>query len=304
MDILFGDPNWLVSRISHPVILFGKSISKIEKIERKILPNTNKGLFFGGILLLLCTIIFWNMFYGIAFILIGKFSIELRNIFEIFLSYQLLATKSLQTESMKVYNALKTKDIAESRKQISYLVGRDTSELSEEGIIKATIETVAENTTDGVIAPLFYLAVFGIHGIITYKIVNTLDSMVGYRNEKYEFLGKASAICDDILNFVPARISALIMLIIAPFLRLDFKNAWKIFCRDRFAHKSPNSAQTESVVAGGLSVELGGSARYFGVWVEKPTIGDKIRPVNCEDILTVNRWLFATANLFVIVIVI
>lgn len=295
LDLMIGDPPWLVSRISHPVIWMGKTIKVTEKVLRKLVPDRKITMILAGFLLLFSNILFWVLCYLSLRNLVEFFAPELLFFLETWVSYQLFATKSLETESKKVYLALKEENIPEARKQLSYLVGRETSHLEEEKIVKATVETIAENTTDGVVAPLFYASFFGLEGLILYKVVNTLDSMVGYRNETYENLGKASARCDDILNVIPSRLAGILMIFVSIFDEFSTKRSMKTFSSDRYAHKSPNSAQTESVVAGGLGIQLGGNSVYFGKIVEKPTIGEKIRPAEAEDIARTNRWMKKTA---------
>lgn len=214
---------------------------------------------------------------------------------ETFLLFQALATKCLKQESMKVYDKLEEGDLTGARTQVGYLVGRDTETLSAEEVAKATIETVAENTADGVIAPMFYGAIGGAPLAMAYKAVNTLDSMVGYKNEEFIYLGRASAKMDDAWNYIPARLSAFAMIAGAKIAGYDWKNAYRIFKRDRYNHLSPNSAQTESVTAGALKIQLGGTHNYFGKPVEKPTIGDDIRPVTAKDIERTNRLLYGSA---------
>ncbi|MCD8364438.1 MAG: cobalamin biosynthesis protein [Clostridiales bacterium] len=247
-----------------------------------------------------------------------------------YMSYTILATKSLRVESMKVYTALKTEGLQAGRRTVSMIVGRDTAALDESGIVRAAVETVAENTSDGVIAPLIFLAIGGPVLGYFYKAVNTMDSMVGYKNEKYRHFGTAAARLDDVANYLPARISAILM-IGAAFLfslfgallsgfrrdkqglgepeksaarfrktgrdsfRMNGRNAWKIWRRDRRRHASPNSAQTEAVMAGALGIQLAGDAWYFGVKHEKPTIGDALRPVEPEDIVRANRLMYVTS---------
>ena len=219
--------------------------------------------------------------------------------------YTTLATKCLKDEAKKIYDVLKTGDIKKSRIQLSYIVGRDTENLSEKEIIRATVETVAENTVDGLIAPLFYAfvgACINIGGIslaaplaMTYKAINTLDSSVGYKNEKYLHIGFASAKIDDIANYIPSRISVILFTIGNFFLRNDYKNCFKISIRDRKNHKSPNCAFSEGAVAGALGIQLGGTNIYFGETVYKPTIGDKTREIEVQDIARTNKILYATS---------
>ena len=210
-------------------------------------------------------------------------------------SYQLLATKSLAAESRKVYAALKTGDLDKARYAVSMIVGRDTDRLDEAGVTKAAVETVAENASDGVIAPLIFLAIGGAPLGMFYKAANTMDSMVGYKNDKYLYFGRAAAKWDDVLNFLPARISGVLMCLGAAAAGYDGKNAWRIFLRDRKKHKSPNSAHTEAACAGALQLQLAGPNWYFGKLVEKPTIGDDQRPPEPLDILRSGRVLYATA---------
>lgn len=218
---------------------------------------------------------------------------------ESFMCYQILATKSLKVESDRVYQEIQTGDIARARKAVSMIVGRDTQNLTIEGVTKAAVETVAENTSDGVIAPLFYMVIGGALLGFGYKAVNTMDSMVGYKNDRYLYFGRTAAKLDDIVNYIPARISALLM-VVSCFLcgkEFDGKRAWYIFKRDRCKHASPNSAQTEAVCAGALGIRLAGNASYFGKIVEKPYIGDAERAVETEDIKRADRLLYATAIL-------
>ena len=216
---------------------------------------------------------------------------------ESFWCYQILATKSLKVESDRVYIALKNKGLEAGRKAVSMIVGRDTQNLTEEGVTKAAVETVAENTSDGVIAPLFYMLIGGAVLGFTYKAINTMDSMVGYKNDKYQWFGTAAAKLDDVVNFIPARVSAVLMIQVAYLIGMDGKNAARIFRRDRFNHKSPNSAQTEAVMAGALDVQLAGDAWYFGKLHKKPTIGDPVREMELLDIRRSHKLLYGTAML-------
>ena len=216
---------------------------------------------------------------------------------ESFWCYQTLATKSLKVESDRVYIALKNKGLEAGRKAVSMIVGRDTQNLTEEGVTKAAVETVAENTSDGVIAPLFYMLIGGAVLGFTYKAINTMDSMVGYKNDKYQWFGTAAAKLDDVVNFIPARVSAVLMILAAYLTGMDGKNAARIFRRDRFNHKSPNSAQTEAVMAGALDVQLAGDAWYFGKLHKKPTIGDPVREMELLDIRRSHKLLYGTAML-------
>lgn len=279
LDLLFGDPNWM----PHPVVLIGKLISKFEIFLRKDC-NTPAAEQRAGAQLVFLVLIATLLIFGSVIYLLEQFLPVVSIGFKILLTYQVLATKCLIKEGKMVQNSLISGTIIESRKQVSRLVGRDTSGLNQEGIIKATVETVAENTVDGVLAPLFYMAIGGPLLGILYKAVNTMDSMVGYKNETYLHFGRAAAKTDDFCNYVPARLTAVLMIFCAFLLKMDGKGAWKIWKRDRRKHASPNSAQTESVCAGALGIQLAGDAVYFGNVVKKPFIGDSTREIAIHDI--------------------
>ena len=304
LDLVFGDPHSL----PHPVQGYGLCISKLDRwlrggIAARNLPKEEKERreLWAGVLLVAITVAAAVIPGAILLWLSGLVHPWLRLAVMSIICYQMLAAKSLKTESMKVYDALKTGDIEASRYAVSMIVGRDTKNLTEEGVTKAAVETVAENTSDGVIAPLFYMAIGGPLWGIAYKAVNTMDSMVGYRNDKYLYFGRAAARLDDALNYIPARLSAMLMLAASFFLRMRVKNGWKIYWRDKRKHASPNSAHTEAVMAGVLGVSLAGDAWYFGELHKKETIGDPIRPVEIEDIRRANRLLYATTLLAVAV---
>ena len=295
LDLMIGDPRWLY----HPVCLIGNLIAFLEKILRKIFPKTDKGeLAAGTVEVILVCLLSGGIPFLILHILYG-ISVWAGFALETFWCYQLLATKSLKTESMKVYDRLKNGTLDEARYAVSMIVGRDTECLDETGVAKAAIETVAENTSDGVIAPMIYTAIGGPILGFFYKAVNTMDSMVGYKNDRYLYFGRTAAKLDDIVNYIPARISALLMVVSCFFCGKEFdgKRAWYIFKRDRYNHASPNSAQSEAVCAGALGIRLAGNASYFGKIVEKPYIGDAERAVETEDIKRANRLLYATAVL-------
>lgn len=297
LDLIFGDPHWLY----HPVQAIGKLTFVLEKVIRKIFPKGRTGERVGGGILVLLVV---GISAGMAALLL-HFCYRVHWLLgfaaETVICYQMLATKSLKTESMKVYAALKTGDMAESRRAVSMIVGRDTENLTEEGVTKAAVETVAENASDGVLAPLLYMMIGGAVLGVAYKAINTMDSMVGYTNDTYRYFGTAAAKLDDLVNFIPARISAVMMILASFISRRDGKNAVKIFRRDRLKHASPNSAHTESVMAGALDIQLAGDAWYFGKLHRKEYIGDPIRPVETEDIRRANRLLYATAVCSVIV---
>lgn len=296
LDLLVGDPHWLY----HPIRLVGHLISGLEKVIRRIFPKTEKGELTAGVFLLILTA---GITTGIAaglLLLAGSIHPYARFGLETIMCYQLLATKSLKDETMKVYDALQEGNLEKSRYAVSMVVGRDTAVLDDMGVTKAAVETVAENTSDGIIAPLLFMVIGGAPLGFFYKAVNTMDSMVGYKNEKYLYFGRAAAKFDDVVNYIPARLSAVLMTAAAFFCGMDGKNAWRIYKRDRYNHSSPNSAHTEAVTAGALHIQLAGNAYYFGKLYEKPTLGDPDRPVEYEDIKRANRLLYGTAILALI----
>lgn len=301
LDLLIGDPHF----IPHPVRLIGSLISFCDKrlncdagyniSEKKLnLIKYKRGM-------LLAFIVIFATFAMSVIIIVAAYSINLYAgvIAEAVMTWQILATKCLRVESMRVYDALRTDGVDAGRKAVSMIVGRDTSVLDEAGVTRAAVETIAENTSDGVIAPMLYTAIGGPVLGFVYKAVNTMDSMLGYKNDKYMYFGRFAARLDDVVNFIPARISAYLM-IAAAFIcgrQFDGKNAYRIFKRDRFNHASPNSAQTESVCAGALRVQLAGDAVYFGKLVKKKYIGDGLREIEYEDIKRANRLMYITAFL-------
>ncbi len=298
LDLIFGDPYWM----PHPVRFIGNLISILEKVIRRFMPKTKRGEYIGGIILTVMVVSI-SMVIPLVIILIAKtINKYLALIVESFMCYQILATKSLKVESMKVYDELAKNDLPSARKAVSMIVGRDTKDLTFSGVAKATVETVAENTSDGIIAPMIFIAIGGAPMGFFYKAINTMDSMVGYKNEKYMNFGRFAAKLDDVVNYLPARISAYQMILSSFFLRYDYKNAFKIYKRDRYNHASPNSAQTESVCAGALDVQLAGNAYYFGKLYEKPTIGDDIREINYDDIKKANRLLYCTSFISIVII--
>lgn len=284
LDLLLGDPYWM----PHPIRLIGSYISWLDKKLRENTPIKRQKAM--GILLVIFVLVPVGTISGILLWIswLGGFSIVMIAV----MSYQILAARCLQVESMKVCRALEQNDIEAARYAVSMIVGRDTRVLNQVGITKAAVETVAENTSDGVIAPLFYLLIGGpILGFL-YKAINTMDSMVGYKNETYLQFGYAAAKLDDIANWIPSRLSAVFMIIAAYLLRLDGRHAWEIWRRDRRKHASPNSAQTESVCAGALNVALAGDAVYFGKLVKKPIIGDANREIQTNDIRKANNLMY------------
>ena len=298
LDLIFGDPYWM----PHPVRFIGNLISILEKVIRRFMPKTKRGEYIGGIILTVMVVSI-SMVIPLVIILMAKsINTYLALTVETFMCYQILATKSLKIESMKVYDELAKNDLPSARKAVSMIVGRDTKDLTFSGVAKAAVETVAENTSDGIIAPMIFIAIGGAPMGFFYKAINTMDSMVGYKNEKYMNFGRFAAKLDDVVNYLPARISAYQMILSSFFLRYDYKNAFKIYKRDRYNHASPNSAQTESVCAGALDVQLAGNAYYFGKLYEKPTIGDNIREINYDDIKKANRLLYCTSFISIVII--
>ena len=293
LDLLFGDPRWLY----HPVRIIGNGISILEKGLRKLFPKNKAGERIAGVILVILIVGFSAGIPWLILSLAYGYQTWLGFVLEAFMCYQLLATRSLRDESKKVYDALKEDDLEKSRYAVSMIVGRDTQSLSEEGVTKAAVETVAENTSDGVIAPLFYLALGGAGLGFFYKAVNTMDSMLGYVEPPYKNIGLIPAKLDDVFNFIPARLSALFLLAAGALLHLDVKNGWQMFQRDRYKHASPNSAQTESVCAGLLGLRLAGDAWYHGVLHKKDFIGDAKREISPEDIPRACRLMYAAAAL-------
>lgn len=293
VDLILGDPHGF----PHPVVAIGKLISALEKLLRRLFPATARGEnIAGGVL--------WVLVAGLsavvpALVLWGchRVSPWLRLVVESVMCWQILATKSLRVESMKVYQALEAGDLDASRQAVSMIVGRDVSRLDEAGVARAAVETVAENTSDGVVAPLVFLAIGGAPLGFFYKAVNTMDSMLGYVEPPYQNIGLVPAKMDDVMNFLPARLSALLMLAAGALLGMDGKRGWRVFRRDRFNHASPNSAQTESVCAGLLGLRLAGDAWYHGVLHKKPYIGDSVREIEHQDIPRACKLLYGTAFL-------
>jgi adenosylcobinamide-phosphate synthase len=293
LDLLIGDPRWF----PHPVVYMGKLITLLEKALRRLVKNEMTG----GILLLGLTV---SITVGLAFALLkGAYAVSpwLGFAVAVLLSWSCLAARSLHRESGLVADLLGRGELTAARRYLANIVGRDTAELDEPEVWRATVETVAENTSDGVIAPLFYLCLGGPLLAIAYKAVNTLDSMVGYRNERYLEFGRASARFDDLANFVPARITGLLMVAAAPLLGLSARNAWRIMGRDGRNHSSPNSGIPEAAVAGALGIRLGGTNLYGGRVVEKPTIGDAVKQISQESWRGAVRLMYGAEALLVLI---
>ena len=297
IDCVLGDPHSL----PHPVVLIGKTISALECVLRRIFPKTPRGERAAGAVLWLIVAFLAAAVPALLLCLCGRVSPWLRLAVESVMCWQILAAKSLRDESMKVYHELEHGSIESARRAVSMIVGRDTQNLTEEGVTKAAVETVAENTSDGIIAPLFYMMIGGAVLGFAYKSVNTMDSMVGYVNDRYRYFGTAAAKLDDVLNYIPARLSAWLMIAGAWLIGMDGKNAKKIYLRDRRKHASPNSAQTEAVMAGALDIRLAGDAWYFGELHKKPYIGDPIRKVEIEDIIRSHKLMYAGTVLSLVV---
>ena len=293
IDFFVGDPHGF----PHPIILIGKLISALEKGLRRLFPATPRGeRWAGGVL--------WCITAGLAtavpagtLFLCGLVSPWLRLAVESIMCWQILAARALEKESMLVYKALESGDIIASRKAVSMIVGRDTAALDDAAVTRAAVETVAENTSDGVVAPLLFLAIGGAPLGFFYKAVNTMDSMLGYTEPPFKNIGLIPAKVDDVLNFLPARLSALLMLAAGALLGMDVKNGWRIYRRDRRRHASPNSAQTEAMCAGLLGLRLAGDAWYHGVLHRKPFIGDPVREIRHDDIPRTCRLMYLTALL-------
>ena len=294
LDTILGDPYTM----PQPVRLIGNMISACEKAVRKFMPQKLRT---GGTLLAIAVSV--SSFAASLMIVLVAYRISpyLGAATEGILCYYLIAAKCLKDESMKVYRAIAQNDTEGARKAVSMIVGRDTERLDEKGIIKAAVETVAENTSDGVTAPVMFMAMGGAPLGFFYKAVNTMDSMIGYKNEKYADIGRTAAKLDDVLNFIPSRLTALAMTAAAFILRYDGKGAYRIWKRDRLNHASPNSAQTESACAGALGVQLAGDAYYFGELHKKPYIGDKQREIENEDIVRANRLMYGSTIIITVV---
>ena len=293
LDTLFGDPPWL----PHPVVLMGKAISALEKRLRARLPQTPQGELLGGAVVAFTLPVGTFLLTSLVCLGAAKLSPWLGLAVQMFWCGQALAAKGLAQESTNVYRALIKPDLPAARRAVSRIVGRDTQNLTLEGVTKAAVETVAENASDGVIAPLLYMLLGGAPLALTYKAINTMDSMLGYKNEKYLYFGRAAAKLDDAANYLPSRLAGLLWCAAAALTGNSPKGAWRIWRRDRRNHASPNSAQTESACAGALGVQLAGPAYYFGEYYAKPTIGDPLRPIEPEDIRRANRMMYAESVL-------
>lgn len=296
LDLILGDPSWM----PHPVVYMGKAISALEKRLRNAFPRTNGGEFAAGCvvaaILPIGTLLITAGVCRAAWLIHPALFFAVETLW----CWQALAVRGLRTESERVYDRLRKDDLTGARKAVSRIVGRDTQALTAEGVTKATVETIAENFSDGVAAPLLYMLIGGAPLALTYKAINTMDSMLGYKNERYLYFGRAAAKLDDAANYIPSRIAAIFWIVSAFVTGNNGKNAWRMWRRDSRNHASPNSAQTESACAGALGVQLAGPAYYFGELYDKPTIGDSLRVVRADDITKTIRMLYAASVLALI----
>lgn len=292
LDVLFGDPRGF----PHLVVGLGHLISSLERFLRPRFPPTPRGEAAAGAFLAAITATMAAVVPAAVLTALYRLSFPLGFCVHGLICFQLLAARSLRDESRKVARALERGDLDGARRALSMIVGRETSNLDESGIIRAAVETVAENTSDGVIAPLLWMGLFGAPGGCFFKAANTMDSMIAYKNRRYRWFGACAAHLDDAVNFFPARLAGLLMVLTAPLCGLDGKNAWKAFRRDRLKHQSPNAAHTESACAGALGIQLGGKAVYEGQVEFRPTLGDDLRPPEIADIGRAHRLLFASAS--------
>ena len=298
LDFIVGDPH----KIPHPVCLIGKLITALEGWFRTLFPDTAKGKRLAGTVLWFIVVMVSGAVPAAVLYAAWRINPLLYCMIASAMCCQIMATKSLKDESMKVYQALAERDIAKARYQVSMIVGRDTNQLDADGVARAAVETVAENTSDGSIAPMFYMMLGGAVLGFVYKAVNTMDSMLGYQNETYLDFGRTAAKMDDVWNFIPSRLAAIFMTLVSYLAGFDGKNAWRIFLRDRKKSQSPNSAQTESVCAGALGLRLLGDTVYFGRLHHKETVGDARRAIEAEDIRRANRLLYGTVIMAAVVL--
>ncbi|AGK96196.1 cobalamin biosynthesis protein CobD [Clostridium pasteurianum BC1] len=298
LDFILGDPRWL----PHPIIYIGKIISFLEKKARKFSRNNNQLRLFGALIV----IVVGSISFIIPFCVleIVKSFIILHHILNVLIIWTTLAAKSLNIAAMKVHTSLQNKDIKDARIKLSYIVGRDTKELSEEKIIRADVETVAENTSDGVIAPIIFAMIGGAPLAMLYKGINTMDSMLGYKNKKYYYIGFFPAKTDDLFNLIPARITGILIALVSPLVKGNILESLKIMIRDRKNHKSPNCAYPEAAAAGAMKIQLGGTNSYFGELVYKPTLGDKKQNLDKKHIKEVIKLMYGSEILLLIIYVI
>ncbi|MFT8314598.1 MAG: adenosylcobinamide-phosphate synthase CbiB [Clostridium sp.] len=294
LDFILGDPRWL----PHPIIYVGKIISFLEKKARKLSRNNNQLRLFGALIVIVVGFISFIIPFCVLEI-VKPFTV-LHHVLNVLIIWTTLAAKSLHTEALKVHISLENKDIEDARIKLSYIVGRDTKELSEEEIIRADVETVAENTSDGVIAPLIFAIIGGAPLAMLYKGVNTMDSMLGYKNKKYYYIGFFPAKTDDLFNLIPARITGILIALVSPLVKGNILESLKIMIRDRKNHKSPNCAYPEAAAAGAMKIQLGGTNSYFGELVYKPTLGDKKQNLDKRHVKEVIRLMYGSEILLII----
>lgn len=298
LDLLLGDPAWM----PHPVVFMGRCITALEKLLRRVFPKTPAGERWAGRVLAAALALGTLAVTGGCLWLCRQIHPALALVLSTFWCWQALAAKGLASESKNVYQALTGGTLAEARQAVGRIVGRDTGALTQAGVTRAAVETVAENFSDGVVAPMVYMLLGGAPLALCYKAVNTMDSMVGYKNERYLHFGRGAAKLDDLANYLPARLAAVMLVVTAFLMGEDGKNAYRIWRRDRRKHASPNSAQTEAAMAGALGVRLAGPASYFGKPVNKPWIGEELGEAAPRDILRANRLMLAGSALCLLVL--
>jgi len=297
LDWIIGDPNWF----PHPIIYIGKLIAFLEKKGRKLCKTNISIKAFGGLIVIIVAGI--SFIIPLIILMIAKQTTWVYIVLNVIIVWTTLAAKCLSKEAKKVYYALRDNDLEDARIKLSYIVGRDTKELSDKEIIRADIETVAENTADGIIAPLFYAIIGGAPLAMMYKGINTMDSMLGYMNEKYRYIGFFPAKVDDVFNFIPARITGVLICMVSFVVKGNIFTSFKIMIRDRKNHKSPNCAYPEGAAAGAMGVQLGGTNVYFGEVVHKPTIGDKIKELNFKHVNDSIKLMYAAEALMMVLYV-
>ena len=298
LDFIFGDP----LKLPHPIVYIGKLISGLEKL---LSPDSTKRDMPKGILIFILTVAISYVIPFVVLLILYRINFWLGLILEIFWSFQILAARTLSIEAYKVKKYLDKGNLKEARRALSMIVGRDTSKLTEEDITKAVVETVSENTTDGIVSPLIAIAIGGAPLGFAYKAINTLDSMIGYKSEKYFYFGKASAILDDVVNYLPARLTGISMCFASALISgLSAKDAWRVMMRDHAKHASPNGGWTEGATAGALGVRLGGDATYFGVLYKKASLGDPKRTIESCDIAKATKLMWISSIIVLILLVI
>ena len=296
LDFFFGDPEWF----PHPVRFIGRLIKALEKTLR-IPCKTDRQLFVGGGILVVVCVSFVFFFTYILLQIAKALNPWIYLILNVIFMYFTIAANCLKFEGARIEGYLLRGDVVNARKYLGYIVGRDVEKLEMPDIVRGTVETVAENTSDGVIAPVFYMIIGGAPLAMAYKAINTMDSMVGYKNDKYLYFGRVAAILDDIVNYIPARITGVLIGVSAFFLGLDERNSMRILRRDCRNHTSPNSGFPEAAVAGALGVQLGGLNSYFGVLSEKPLIGEKRREFEIADIHRTAKLMYGSTLVFLII---